>query len=102
MVGKIRLDWESVYQLHSSSKIDNLLAKFENIFKDELGTVKEVKAHIQLNPICEPSSIKHTQSSMALRQKVEEELDCLERTKIIQPARHSQWATPEVPVIKSD
>ena len=39
---------------------------------------------------------------MALRQKVEEELDRLERAKIIEPVRHSQWAAPLVSVIKSD
>ena len=39
---------------------------------------------------------------MALRQKVEEELNHLEQAKIIEPVRHSQWAAPVVPVIKTD
>ena len=39
---------------------------------------------------------------MALRHKVEIELDCLEKAKIIEPIRHSQWAAPVVPVIKGD
>ena len=39
---------------------------------------------------------------MALRQKVEEELEHLERAKIIEPMRYSKWAAPVVPVIKND
>ena len=96
------VDWHSIHQLQSPNKINNLLTKFENIFKDELGTVKEVKAHIQLNQNSEPKFHKARTVPMALRQKVEEELDRLERTKIIEPVRHSQWAAPVVPVIKSD
>ena len=96
------VDWHSIHQLQSPNKLNNLLTKFENIFKDELGTVKEVKAHIQLNQNSEPKFHKARTVPVALQQKVEEELDRLEKTKIIEPVRHSQWAAPVVPVIKSD
>ena len=39
---------------------------------------------------------------MALRQKVEEDLNSLEQAKSIEPVRYSQWAAPVVPVIKTD
>ena len=72
------------------------------MYKDELGTVKDVKAHIQLNPNSEPKFHKARTVPMALRQEVEEELNRLEQAKIIELVRHFQWAAPVVPVIKTD
>ena len=77
-LAKFQLDWQNIFQLHSLSKIDKLLTKFESIFKDELGTVKDIKVHIQLNPNSEPKFHKAHTVPMALRQKVEEELNHLE------------------------
>ena len=76
--------------------------RFESILKDEFGTVKEIKAHIQLNPNSQPKSHRARTVPMALRQKVEKELNRLEQAKIIVPVRYSQWAAPAVPVIKTD
>ena len=67
-----------------------------------MGTVKDIKAHIQLNPNSQPKFHRARTVPMALRQKVEEELNRLEQAKIIEPVRYSQWAAPVVPVIKTD
>ena len=39
---------------------------------------------------------------MALREKVEAELERLEGLGIIIPVQHSEWAAPVVPVLKKD
>ena len=101
-LAKFQLDWQNIFQLRSLSTIEKLLTKFESIFKDELSTVKDIKVHIQLNPNSKPKFHKAYTIPMALRQKVEEELNRLKRAKIIEPVRHSQWASPVVPVIKTD
>ena len=36
-LAKFRVDWQGIHQLQSSNKVDDLLTKFQNIFKDELG-----------------------------------------------------------------
>ena len=36
----------------------------------------------------------------ALREKVENELNCLQKENIIEPVQYSEWAAPIVPVIK--
>ena len=66
MIGWQDVDWHSIHQFQSSNKLNNLLAKFENIFTDELGTVKDVKAHIQLNQNSEPKFHKAPMIPMAL------------------------------------
>ena len=101
-LARFKVDWHRIHQLQSSDKLNDLLTKFDSIFKDELGTVKEVKAHIKLNQNSQPKFHKARTVPMALRHKVEIELDRLEKAKIIEPIRHSQWAAPVVPVIKGD
>ena len=49
-LSNLRLDWQNIFQLHSLDKIDNLLTRFENIFKDELGTVKDIKVSSSSSP----------------------------------------------------
>ena len=71
-LARFQVDWHSIHQLQSPNKLNNLLTKFENIFTDELGTVKNVKAHIQLNQNSEPKFHKARTVPVALRQKVEE------------------------------
>ena len=46
-LARFKVDWHRIHQLQSSDKLNDLLTKFDSIFKDELGTVKEVKAHIK-------------------------------------------------------
>ena len=46
---------------------------------------------------CKPRTVPY-----ALRGRVEQELDCLERDGIIQPVEFSEWAAPIVPVVKTD
>ena len=38
----------------------------------------------------------------AMRKKVEQELDRLVQTNVMEPVRYSDWATPIVPVLKAD
>ena len=38
----------------------------------------------------------------ALREEIEQDLERLERAGTIEPVQYSEWATPIVPVMKSD
>ena len=76
--------------MQSFDNIDNLLIRFENIFKDEMGTVKDIKTHIQLDSNSQPKFQRARTVPMALQQKVEKELNHLKRVKFIKPVRYSQ------------
>ena len=69
------------------------------VFKDELGLVKGMTAEIHVDPQAPPRFFKARSVPYALRGKVEQELERLERDGIIQ---FSKWAAPIVPVVKRD
>ena len=64
-----------------------------------MGFVKQtVKIHI--DPEAKPHFYKPRTVPYALRAKVEQELDWLEKAGIIEQAHFSDWAVPIVPVLK--
>ena len=72
------------------------------MFKDGIGTVQVVKGKIHVDPQAKPKYFKPRPVAYALRQKVEEELDRLLSEGTICPVEFSEWATPIVPIVKSD
>ena len=60
------------------------------------------QAKIQVNPKAQPHFHKARPVPFALKTKVEQELERLERERIITPVQFSDWAAPIVPVVKSD
>ncbi len=59
-------------------------------------------AKIHVYPSAQPRFCKPRAIPYALRRKVEEELERLQRTGIIEPVQFSDWAAPIVPVVKRD
>ena len=78
------------------------LDKHVTVFSNKLGTLKGVKIKLQTNPDVAPQFFKACTIPLALREKVEAELERLESLGIIIPAQHSEWAAPVVPVLKHD
>ena len=65
-----------------------------------LGLIKGVKAKIYKEAT--PKFFKSKPFPFALRNKVEMELDRLEKGGIMQPVQFAEWAAPVVPVVKRD
>ena len=72
------------------------------MFRDELGTVKDVKVKLYVKNDSTPKFFKTRTLPLALREKVSNELDQLEASGIIVPVKLSTWAAPVVLVIKKD
>lgn len=66
-----------------------LLKQYEGVFKDKLGTLKGVKAKLHVNPEVKPLFYKARTVPFALREKVEQELERLEKQDIITPVKFS-------------
>ena len=57
---------------------------------------------MQTNPDVTPKFCKAHTIPLALKEKVEAELERLESLGIIVPVQHSNWAAPVVPVLKAN
>ena len=53
-MGKLRLDWQAVHQLHSLKKQTYPLAWFPELFNDDLGIMKDAKTSIHVKPDANP------------------------------------------------
>ena len=104
----IKLDWHSLFRISRENNFDTvqnlnqILDKHKNVFLPGLGTMKDTKIHIQLKPNAEPKYCKARPVPYALRDKIDNELDRLVREFFLKPVEFSEWATPIVPVPKSD
>ncbi|UYV65830.1 K02A2.6-like [Cordylochernes scorpioides] len=86
----------------SESCIDSLIESYANLFKDELGCLKDVKLDISIKKEEAPVFCKARSLPYSLKKKVEDELECLVERGILEPIVHASWAAPIVPVVKKD
>lgn len=109
----LKLDWTQIQGLHHmqvgntngfdrSPKLESLLNRYQDLFKDELGTVKGEKATLFLRGDAKPRFFKARSVPFALKATVEQELSKLQELGIITPVTTSPYATPVVPVVKRD
>ena len=98
----IRRDWAQLAYTSSSPRLPTLLDSFQDVFKDELGTVKGIKVSLATKPNIKPKFYCPRPVPLALKDAVGSEIDRLEKEGIIEKVDHSEWATPIVPVPKKD
>ncbi|RWR98496.1 hypothetical protein B4U79_13970, partial [Dinothrombium tinctorium] len=100
----LKLDFEvlTCNSVRTDSRLADLLKKYQDLFKDELGTVKGFEAKIVLREEAKPKFCKARQIPLALKNKVEKELERLEKAEIIEKVSYSDWASPIVVVPKPD
>ncbi|XP_045775110.1 uncharacterized protein K02A2.6-like [Maniola jurtina] len=79
--------------------VDRLTAEFPEVFTDTLGTCKKT-IQLQLTDQ-EPVYVKARPVPLALRGRVQAELERLEREGYMYRVDHSEYGTPIVPVVKA-
>lgn len=103
---QLRLNWAEIHKVSVAREgkmtVEQMLAHHEEVFKDELGTLKGVKATINVVPGAAPRYFRPRQIPFAMRPKVEMEINRLIKEQIITPVKHSDWACPVVPILKPD
>lgn len=82
--------------------LQEVLGKHTSVFSDKLCILKEVNVKLQTNPDVTPKFFKAHTIPLALKEKVETELERLEGLGIIVPVQHSNWAAPVVPALKAN
>lgn len=108
-LNRIKLDWKSIKHMtatkHTGSmqeQLDALKLEFKEVFQAGLGAIQGPKAKLHLKEGATPKFHKARQVPYSLRPKVEAELEKLEKEGIITKVDWSEWATPIVPVPKSN
>ena len=97
----IRLDWASVRLMSansSSQAVEEMTRKYPEVFREGLGTMKHVRAHLSLRDGANPGFFRPRPVPFAIKETVGRELDRLEATGILRKVDHSDWAAPIVPV----
>ena len=95
----IRLDWHNI--CHASC-LSELLSKYRAVFEEDLGTLKDFKASIDVDPKAKPRFCKSRSIPYAMRDLVTKELQRLVSEGILEPVQFSDWASPIVAVLKED
>ncbi|GFR10297.1 retrovirus-related Pol polyprotein from transposon 412 [Trichonephila clavata] len=101
---KIHLDWPAIKAIRAKTEqnLNNLLREYKDIFDDKLGEISNYEAKLKLRPGVKPIFCRVRTVPFALKGRVENEIDRLEREGIIEKVESSEWATPVVPVVKTD
>lgn len=103
-------DWMEAFKItitkpegvNAVKSVTSLVEQFSEVFSETLGTLQGVSAKIILKEGSKPKFFKARPVPFALRDRVVEELQRMQREGIIRPVKTSQWAAPVVPVVKQD
>ena len=82
--------------------IREILNKYHNVFKSDMGAYNKGKVSLKIIPGSKPVFLKYRPLPLALKYKVEAEIDRLVSLGILIPVDSSLWATPIVPILKPD
>lgn len=96
----MKLDWTSVKHVNLINT--EVSEQFSNLFRDGLGTLTGTKVKLHMDANATPRFFRPRTVPYAYREKVEAELDRLQKDGVIRPVEFSEWAAPIVPVLKSN
>ena len=97
------LDWYGIKSvLLHNDPLSSLLHEFNDVFRDELGTIKPYKARLVISQQATPKFFRLRPVPYALKPAVEKELNRLEKSGVLEKVDHSDWAAPIVVVPKKD
>ena len=83
-------------------KLKKILAKHEAVFDGKLRKVEGTYVTLSVAPEAKPRYFKPRSVPHIWKTKIEDELGGLERKGTISPVEFSEWATPIVPILKTD
>ena len=107
-LGKLKLKWEELFPLERrvnvlediQGPVAAVVSEFPGVFTGELGCLKNFKVNIPVPEGVQPKFCKTRPVPYAMKSRVEEELDRLEKQGVWQRVKYSKWAAPMVPVLK--
>ena len=103
LLTEFKLDWGEIMLVRNRDPVHaQLMEEVPDVFKEGLGELKGMKVNIHVKDDAIPRFHKARPVPYATKQKVEDELNRLQESGIIEPIQFSEWAAPIVPVLKSN
>ncbi|XP_065217325.1 uncharacterized protein K02A2.6-like [Planococcus citri] len=85
-----------------AQRLEALLEKYSCVFEPTIGEIKDHVESLHFKPDAEPKFLKARPVPIALRSKIEDELDRLVANGVLKKVETSEWASPIVPVVKKN
>ena len=105
-LSKLKLDWHQISNIQQANppkpKLEDIVQQFPKLFDGKLGTINGFTAELKVKENAPPQYFKPRTVPYALRDKVEAEIQRLEREGVLKKVESSDWATPIVPVLEPD
>ena len=101
-LSQIKLNWAQIKEVRAVTDLKTLLSKYPKLFTDSLGTTKNFTAKLELERDETPKFFRPHPVPYAMKEKIEAELERLQKAGVIRRVPTSQWATPTVAVPKPD
>ena len=104
----LRLNWKSLTQHHvkwigvRNEQLQAMLEKYQEVFREELGTVRDLTASITVKEGSQPKFFRPRSVPFAIKEAVGAEIDRLEAAGILEKVNQSEWAAPIVAVPKKN
>ena len=98
----VKIDWPHVNRVASVDQLQQLLTKYEDLFKPGIGSLKGYSARLAVDPKAPPRFHTARGIPYALKESIDEALERMKRLGIIEHVGTSEWASPIVPVPKAD
>ena len=86
----------------STTPLHTLLDKYDSVFQEGLGTLKDFKARIYVDPEAKPRYCKARSVPYAMRQMIEDALARLVEEGTLEPVQFASLVAPIVSVLKAD
>lgn len=97
----IKLDWHNIFKT-TVNNTSNWAELYPKVFKEELGKYNGPKVSIIKKSGVKPIFLRERNLPFSIRDNVKKELDRMTDSGVLIPVLNSDWATPIVPVVKSD
>ncbi|XP_063534490.1 uncharacterized protein K02A2.6-like [Cydia strobilella] len=99
-----KLDELACHDVEVTARFDlnELNSRYREVFEEGLGRYTGGEVSLRVREGARPVFLRARPLAYALREPVERALDQLERDGVITPVDSSDWATPIVPVVKTD
>ncbi|XP_052753936.1 uncharacterized protein K02A2.6-like [Galleria mellonella] len=101
-INKIEIGKNDITEKQYKKNLEKLIDQYREIFSEEIGEIRNYTVKFSLKENVTPIFIKARPVPFALKEKVENEIDRLEKAGILEKVTYSQWGTPVVPVVKQN